>query len=300
MKYFKKYLPYILIILLFVLSTGVIFYAYKNSNSRYLKVVFLDVGQGDSIYIESPNGKQMLIDGGGGDNILPNLIKVMPLFDKSIDMLIVTNPDQDHIGGLVEVLKNYKVGMVIEPGTKTDTLIYENLEKEIIKNNITKKIARRGMHIVLDEERNIYFDILFPDRDVSDWERNDGSIVGRLVYKDQSFMLMGDATKYTENLIKWNENPQNLKSDVIKLGHHGSHTSSSLLWLEIINPDVAIISAGKNNRYGHPHEDTLDNLKSLNISFLATYLNGNIILKTDGVKMVYSKKIIYNLLRTQK
>lgn len=287
MKYFKKYLPYILIILLFIVGTGVIFYVYKNSNNRYLKVVFLDVGQGDSIYVESPNGKQMLIDGGGGSNILPNLIKVMPLFDRSIDIVIVTNPDQDHIGGLVEVLKNYKVGIVLEPGTKTETLIYENLEKEIIKNNISKKIAKRGMNIVLDEEKNIYFDILFPDRDVSNWERNDGSMVGRLVYKDQSFLLMGDATKYTENLIKWNENPQNLKSDVIKLGHHGSRTSSSLLWLETVDPDVAIISAGKNNRYGHPHKDILDNLKSLNIPFLATYLNGNIIFKTDGVQLIY-------------
>jgi len=287
MKYFKKYLPYILIAALFIFSAGFIFYSYKNLNSRYLKVIFLDVGQGDAIYVESPNGKQMLIDGGNGENILPNLIKVMPLFDKSIDMLIVTNPDQDHIGGLVEVLRHYKVGVVLEPGTKTETLVYKNLEEEIINNNITKKIAKRGMHIILDENKNIYFDILFPDKDVSNWERNDGSIVGRLVYNNKSFMLMGDATKYTENLIKWNENPQNLKSDVVKLGHHGSNTSSSLLWLETINPDVAIISVGKNNLYGHPHKDTLENLKSLNIPFLVTSLSGNIIFKTDGIKLIY-------------
>jgi len=286
MKYFKKYLAYILIILLFILSTGVIFYIYKNSNPKYLKVVFLNVGQGDAIYIESPNKKQILIDGGRGGNILPNLMKVMPLFDRSIDMLIITNPDQDHIGGLVEVLENYKVGMVLESGTKTETLVYNNLEKEIIKNKVIKNIAKRGMHIVLDEEKNIYFDILFPDRDVSTWERNDGSIVGRLVYKDKSFMLMGDATLYTENLIEWNENLKNLKSNVLKLGHHGSRTSTGLLWLEKVDPDIAIISAGKNNTYGHPHKEIIDKLKSLDIKFLETHKEGNLIFKTDGEVLI--------------
>jgi competence protein ComEC len=211
----------------------------------------------------------------------------MPLFDKSIDILVVTNPDKDHIGGLVEVLNNYKVSMVLEPGTIPSTLIYKNLEKEILENKIVKKNAKRGMHIILDEKKNIYFDILFPDRDVNNWETNDGSIVGRLVYGNKSFMLMGDATKYTENLIKWNENSQNLKSTVLKLGHHGSHTSSSLLWLETVNPDVAIISAGENNRYGHPHKEILDSLNSLKIPYLLTYKEGNIVFKTDGVNLVY-------------
>jgi len=287
MKYFKKYLPHLLIVSLFIIAINIIFFAYYRFQNNYLKVVFLDVGQGDAIYIEAPNSKQMLIDGGAGVEILPNLIKVMPLFDKSIDMIIVTNPDQDHIGGLVEVLKNYTIGSIVEPGTESNTLISQNLQKEILKNKIPKIIGKSGMHIVIDDKENIYFDILFPDRDVKDWERNDGSIVGKLVYKNKSFLLMGDATKYTENLIMWNENLKKLKSDVIKLGHHGSNTSSSLLWLETVNPDIAIISAGKNNRYGHPHKSVLDSLKFLNILYLATYEKGNIILKTDGEKIIY-------------
>lgn len=287
MKYFKKYLPYILIVFLFITAINILFFAYYRPRNNYLKVAFLDVGQGDAIYIEAPNGKQMLVDGGVGVEILPSLIKVMPIFDKSIDMIIVTNPDQDHIGGLVEVLKNYKIGMIIEPGTQSDTLIYQNLQKEILKNKITKRIGKKGMHIVLDDKENIYFDILFPDRDVSNWERNDGSIVGKLVYNDKSFLLMGDSTKYTENLIMWNENLKKLKSNVIKLGHHGSNTSSSLLWLEKVDPDIAIISAGKNNRYGHPHKSVLDSLKLLDILYLATYEKGNIILKTNGKEIIY-------------
>lgn len=287
MKYFKKYLPYILIISLFAIGSYFLYLSYTQSSGQYLKVVFLDIGQGDAIYIEAPNGKQMLIDGGPGIEILPKLIQVMPAFDKSIDILVVTNPDQDHIGGLVEVLKDYKVGMVLEPGTKSDTLIYKNLEKEIRENKINNQIIKSKTQIVLDEKRNIYFDILFPDRDVSSWERNDGSIVGKLVYGSKSFMLMGDATKYTENLISWSEDQKNLKSDVLKMGHHGSNTSSSILWLEIVHPIIAIISAGENNRYGHPSEDTLNNLNSLGIPYLMTYQKGNIIFKTDGIEILY-------------
>lgn len=288
MKNFRKYLPYILILILVISAIFIIYLIYtRDFVHKYLKVVFLDVGQGDAIYIEAPGGRQMLIDGGAGVEILPRLIKIMPLFDKSIDVVVVSNPDQDHIGGLVEVFKHYKVKMVLESGTTSDTLIFENLKKEISENKIPEKIARRGTKIILDEKKNIYFDILFPDRDVSNWERNDGSIVGRLVYGESSFMLMGDATKYTENLIGWNENVENLKSDVLKLGHHGSRTSSSLLWLEKVEPDVAIISAGENNRYGHPHQEILDSLESLNIPYLVTYKKGNIIFKTDGIKIIY-------------
>ena len=288
MKYFKKYFSYILIFFLFVVGFLLLYFSYLNQNQAYLKVIFFDIGQGDAIYIEAPNGKQMLIDGGAGNNILPNLIKIMPPFDRSIDVVVVTNPDLDHIGGLVSILKNYEVGFILEPGTNPKTIIYENLQKEIIDNNVNKKIVRRGDRIVLDQKENIYLDILFPDQDVSSWENNDGSMVGKLVYDNISFMLMGDATKYTENLIIWNEKEEVLQADVLKLGHHGSHTSSSLLWLEKVKPRIAIISAGKNNRYGHPHQDVLENLKSLSIPYLTTYEEGNIIFETDGNILVAS------------
>lgn len=288
MKYLKKYFPYLLIFLLFIIGFGLVFIAYLKHDNPYLKVVFLDVGQGDAIYIEAPNGKQMLIDGGNGDSILPSLMKVMPPFDRSIDIVVVTNPDLDHIGGLVKVLNDYDVDLVIEPGTSPTTLIYQNLEGEIVDNNIDKKIAKSGDRIILDQDENIYFDVLFPDQDVSTWESNDGSIVGKLIYNDISFMLMGDATKYTENLILWNEKEETLRADVLKLGHHGSHTSSSVLWLEKVKPQIAIISVGKNNRYGHPHQDILENLKFLSIPYLTTYEEGNIIFKTDGETLIAS------------
>ena len=194
------------------------------------------------------------------------------------------------MGGFVDVLENYTVGKVMEPGTEKHTLIYKKFEQEIATRNIPKIIARRGMKINLDTKNNIYFDILFPDRDVSGFNPNDGSIVGKLVYGSESFMLMGDATKYTEILVSQNENGDMLEADVLKLGHHGSHTSSTLLWLEKVKPEIAIISAGKNNRYGHPHQDVIERLTNLQIPYIGTYQKGNIIFKTDGVKLIESTK----------
>jgi competence protein ComEC len=286
MERFRKYQPYILLTFLFILTLSIWLFIgiYKNHNN-YLKVVFLDVGQGDSIYIEAPNGKQILIDGGPDAKLLSSLAKVMPFSDRSIDMIVATHPDMDHIGGFPLLIDTYEVSSIIENGGTSDSKIYSSLENKIIKNNIKKYIAKRGMHIILDDKRNIYFDIIFPDRDVTKLDSNDASIVGKLVYGKNSFMFTGDATTYTENLIGWNENDNILKSDILKLGHHGSRTSSGLSWLKIVNPKIAIISAGKNNRYGHPHKELLDRLSFLHIPFLSTAEVGNIIFESDGTKI---------------
>lgn len=284
----RKYLPQILLIILFILAIWAVILVYQKSHhSDYLKVVFLDVGQGDAIYIEAPNGRQMLIDGGPDAKLLSALSEVMPFADRSIDLVLATHGDFDHIGGLPLLFDNYKIKTIIQNGAISTTDISSSLEEKIEKNKINKVTARRGLHIILDQKKNIYFDILYPDRDISSLESNDGSIVGKLVYGDNSFMLTGDATLYVENLIEWNEKEETLQSDVLKLGHHGSRTSSSLLWLEEVNPSVAIISAGKNNKYDHPHKEILDRLSSLSIPYLSTAKVGNIIFKSDGVRLSY-------------
>lgn len=287
MKRFRKYLPYILLIAVIIIFAGIFYTTYSKGNqSNLLKVAFLDVGQGDAIYIEAPNGKQMLVDGGPDDSVIAELAQVMPFGDQSIDLVLATHTDADHIGGLSSVIEQYDVSHIIENGSSSSTRVFQNLENTIEKNNLDRVIARRGTRIILDKEFNIYFDILFPDRDVSNFtESNDGSIVGKLVYGQESFLLTGDATKYTENLIMRNETPDTLHSQVLKLGHHGSHTSSTQLFLEKVNPEIAIISAGKNNRYGHPHKDVLGVLERLGIPYFATYQEGTIIFKTDGVKL---------------
>lgn len=288
MERIRKYLPYTLLLFLFILTIGIWASLYlQGQHNNYLKVVFLDVGQGDAIYIEAPNGKQMLIDGGLDAKLLSSLAKVMPFADRSIDVVLITHPDQDHIGGLPLLLDNYKVSNIIENGASSDSKVSASLENKILKKKINKVIARRGMKIILDPKRNIYFDILFPDRDISKFETNDASIVGKLVYGNQVFMMTGDASKYTENLIEWNESDKTLKSNVLKLGHHGSRTSSSQLWLEKVNPEIAVISVDKNNKYGHPHKDVLDRLNFLNIPYLTTYDKGNIVFETDGESLIY-------------
>ena len=288
MNFYKKYLLHILTLVLFLIALflGCKLYA-VNSDNLYLKVAFLDVGQGDAIYIETPDGHQMLIDGGIDARVISKLSEVMPYGDRSIDVVLATHPDSDHIGGLPEVLDTYEISTFIDNGVLSDTKIYRNLEQKISKNKINKIIASRGMSIILDKEKNIHFDVLFPDRDVSKFDSNDGSIVGKLVYGNESFILTGDATIYTENLIKWNESDEVLKSQVLKLGHHGSHTSSSLPWLEKVNPEVAVISVNKNNKYGHPHKDILDRLSDLKIPYLTTSEKGTIVFKTDGEDISY-------------
>lgn len=290
MKYLKKYLVYFL---LFILFSSVILIWYfvfsKKPVNDFLTVAFLDVGQGDAIYIEAPNGKQMLIDSGPDGQVLASLAEVIPFGDRSIDIILATHQDMDHIGGFPYVLDNYKVSNIIENGGSSDTMIFKTLEEKVLKNKISKIIAHKGMRIIFDENRNIYLDILFPDRDINDLESNEGSIVGKLVYGESSFMFTGDASIYTENLISWNESSLILDSDVLKLGHHGSKTSSSVLWLEEVDPEIAIVSAGKDNNYNHPSKEVIDRLESLDIPYFETSKEGNIIFKTDGVQLVHSK-----------
>lgn len=288
MKKFHIYPIHIILVASFILIVWVLCMFYINNHYRgnILKVAFLDIGQGDSIYIESPNGRQMLIDGGPDNRVMQALGKVMPFGDRSIDLVLATHADADHIGGLPQVIEDYKVSQFIFNGVKSDTDKFGELQDKIQEKNIKEIIAEKPMHIILDQDKNIYFDIIFPDRDISKFtETNDGSIVGRLVYGNESFMLTGDATRYTEHLIMETEDSATLHSQVLKLGHHGSRTSSSELWLEKVNPEIAIISAGKKNRYGHPHKEVLDLLQKLKIPYIATYDKGTIILKTDGTKI---------------
>lgn len=288
MKKDRKYLLFILVGFLLIIAFIFVFYIYKDAKSKkYLRVVFLDVGQGDSIFIEAPNKKQILIDGGPDAKVLAQLSKVMPFYDRTIDLVIATHNDADHIGGLPLVFDYYKISNFIGNGASSSSSNYKVLKQKIDNNKVDEIVAKKGTKIVLDKENNIYLDILFPNMDIAKMDSNDGSIVSRLVYNEDTFLFMGDATVYTENLIKWSTDKSEIESDVLKLGHHGSRTSSSQFWLEEVSPRVVIISAGKNNNYGHPHNEILDRLKLLKIPYLTTYNNGNILFKTDGVNLKY-------------
>lgn len=274
----KKYQLLTIVLLLLVIDIFLIVLDVKYSK-KLLTFTMLDVGQGDALYIESPTGTQILIDGGPARKITAELTKVMPPLDRSIDAIVITNPDADHIAGFVDILKNYEVGLVLEPGTKNSSKTFQNLKNEIANKKIGKILARRGMR--LDLGGGAMLDILFPDRDVSNWTTNDGSVVARLVYGETAVMLMGDATSKTEKIILENIPAGRLDSDILKVGHHGSRSSTSRAWVEAVTPGQAFISSGKGNTYGHPHGEVLDTLTQIGAKILRTDQLGTITLKCD-------------------
>jgi competence protein ComEC len=270
---------------LLILFASFVWYAVFAESKQDLTVAFLDVGQGDAILIDTAGDRQILIDGGPNKKVLSELSKILPFYDRSIDVVIATHPDQDHIGGLLDVLERYKVNLVIEPGLESATAVYKGLENLIEEKGVKKILARRGMKLALSD--GAYLLVLFPDRGVSGMDTNDASIVAKLVYGDTSFLLTGDSPQKIENYLA-SIDANRLKTNVLKLGHHGSKTSSSETFLGYANPDYAIISAGKDNRYGHPHQETLDILKRFEIKTLRTDKLGAIIMKTDGENIILS------------
>ena len=276
----KSYIKYFLI-LIFVILTLIVWSLVldRESKSGVLTVAFLDVGQGDSIFIETPNGTQVLLDGGPNKKVLRELSELMPFYDRSIDMIITSHPDMDHIGGVPDVLRRFEVEHIMIPGVGSDTKVYEEMINVVQEKNIEILYARRGQ-IYLDQENNIYLDILFPDRDVAGFDKNLASIVAKLVYGEATFLFTGDSpTSIEEYLIGLD--PTALDVDVLKLGHHGSKTSTSPDYLGYTSPDYAIISAGKDNSYGHPHEEVLDALLQFDIKYFETS-EGTIVFECDG------------------
>lgn len=279
---FEKSKRYLFLALFLVLFIAVLVIIYLNVSYRKPELTFamLNVGQGDALYIESPTGTQILVDGGPPKKILSRLSRVMPLFDRSIDALIITNPDADHIGGFLDVLKTYKVGQVFEAGTFNDSATYKNLKNKINEKNIPVSLAKKGMRIDLGGGATI--DVLFPDRDVSDWTTNDGSVVAELVYGETKVMLTGDATTETEKIVLENNSLESLDVDVLKVAHHGSRTSTGEGFVKALSPEYAIISSDGGKKYGHPHKETIDKLNAFGSKIFRTDLLGTIIMKSDG------------------
>ncbi len=265
---------------LLVFTNIFVWYAvYKETPSKYLTVAFLNIGQGDAIYIESPTHNKMMIDGGPDQSVLGELRKVMPFYSRSIDTLLVTNPDSDHFSGFLNVMSLYHVNRIFEPGTKSNSDRYKQLEQAISDKKISDIIAKRGMTIHLGGGADLK--ILFPDQDVSKWATNDGSIVARLTYGSTSVMFTGDAPNKTEEYVL-SLDGQNVKSTILKEAHHGSKTSASEPFISAVNPQYDIISAGLNNKYGHPNKETTDLLDKLKIPTLITFKVGTIIARSDG------------------
>lgn len=278
----KKYIQLGIALALIFLSSY-LWYSMLASSSPQLTVSFLDIGQGDAIFIQSPTGKQVLIDAGPDTSVLRQLGKEMPWYDKSIDMVIETHPDKDHIGGFPLILDRYHIDYFVDPGAKNENGVQDVLDAKVKEQNITRILGRRGE--VFDLGDGVTLSVLYPDHDVSKVPSNDGSMVMRLTYGDTSFILTGDAPKETEEKIL-SKDSSIISAQVLKLGHHGSESSTAASFLQAVHPTYAVVSAGVNNRYGHPHQAVIDLVKKFGITIVSTQKSGTIRFHSDGTTVV--------------
>jgi len=248
--------------------------------STELRVVFLDIGQGDAILIQTPQ-QNILVDGGPDKSIVRKLDQYIPITKRHIDLMILTHPDRDHLTGLVEVLRRWSVGAVAESGLRSYSPAYVEFDSLIKSKNIKRHIINTPQRIVFKD--NLFFDFLWPSSkeliEDNEGDCNFLSLVAMLNYEDNNFLLTGDATKETEEELM--SQGLNLKADVLKVGHHGSKYSSGLNFLKETEPEYAIISVGKDNNFGHPSLRVLDNLRKIKAEVLRTDKKGDIIFESN-------------------
>lgn len=256
---------------------------WEMERSRNLTVAFLNVGQGDAVFIESPTGVQVLVDGGPDRSVLRELGKMMPWWDRHIDMIIATHPDADHISGLVDVLQRYTANYILRPGVQNDTPQTESLLLSVAQEGAKEILARRGQ--VYDLGGGVYLEILFPDRGVSGLETNTASIVARVVYGNTSVMLSGDSPQAIEEYLVALDG-ERLQSTILKAGHHGSKTSSAVSFVGYVAPETVVFSRGCDNRYGHPHQEVVDLFARFEIPTKDTCDDGTVIFESDGTTLV--------------
>ncbi|MEA2097536.1 MAG: MBL fold metallo-hydrolase [Patescibacteria group bacterium] len=296
----KKYL-YLILISLFLFNIFAVIAFYQQKPIQAPEIIFLDIGQGDSALINAGDDLQILIDGGDGKDILDKLGEHLPFYDRKIELVIMTHPDKDHMGGLVEVLKYYEVERVLETGIECEKAICEEWDRLIEEKNIPVKYAEFGQRI---KAGNIEMAVLYPFENLEGKEvknSNDASIVLRLVIddslfkikknsdksqrilnppaggqNDNSILLTGDAGFPVEKELL-NKNI-NVKAKILKVSHHGSKYATSNEFLRAVNPEKAIISVGKNS-YGHPAEELLNRLKNMSIEIFRTDKTGDWVLE---------------------
>ena len=239
-----------------------------------IKIHFIDVGQGDSIFIELPNNETMLIDAGESskEEVVSEYINTLGY--NKINYVIGTHPHSDHIGGLAHIINSFNIEKIYMPKALSTSKTYENLLNTIYKNKKNIITAKAGIKII--DEDNLKINILAPNNNNYS-NLNNYSVVIKINYKSKSFLFMGDAEILSENEIL-----TDVSADIIKIGHHGSDTSSSESFLSKVNPKYAIIMVGENNKYNHPNQTILDRLERNNIITYRTDLNGNIVITSDG------------------
>lgn len=290
----KKVFNNTVLVLLLIIAAAV-WLAIASCPDNLLHIYFCDVGQGDAILIKTPQGRQILIDGGPDDRVLKCLSRALPFYDRSLDLVILTHPHADHLGGLIEVLRTYQIKKVISwqiPYRSADFREFVDLVRR--KNLPVWKVAA-GDVLALDQQveaevwyplSNEQLSVLGAESasgasiDPYDGENiNDSSIVLRLVCGDFETLLTGDAPETVQQLLL--QQGMVKQSDVLKVAHQGAKDGLDEDFLKRVSPKLAVISVGKNNRYGHPHTETLEELKNAGVEIKRTDRDGTIEVVSD-------------------
>ncbi len=274
-QYGKVFFLVICVSILLVSVYVIIFHA----TTQTLRVSFLDIGQGDSILIQTPSGHDMLIDGGPTDAVLEKLHQRMSYFDRDIDVMIATHGDADHITGLIPVLEQYDVKQFVKSPIEAHTGIFDDLLSHITQEGSEVHTGEKGD--VIDFGDGVVAYVLYPGADISPkTETNDASVSVVVTYGEQSFLLTGDLGSTHEGELIQAILPKHITA--YKAGHHGSKYSSGEQLLTYIKPEYSVISAGADNKYGHPNQEAIGRLQKYSKEILSTIDRGTITFVTDG------------------
>ena len=263
----------------FLIMVTIMVTQFLNSSSTDFKMVFCDVGQGDSIYIRAFS-EDIVVDGGpeGSDRTISDcLASHMPLFDRNIELMVVTHADSDHYAGFLDVLDSYTVSNFATSYGDSDVLGYQALLNKLGKNGVEVRRLTQGERIRINDEVKI--DVLWPPSAFTDIDedRNNSSLVFLVDYNDFEAILTGDLDKEYLNLLVHDLS----QIEIFKLAHHGSKTGTNENTFKTFRPEISIISAGKNNRYGHPHKEVIDVLNRFDLKYLSTK-DGDIVIMSKG------------------
>lgn len=250
-------------------------------NNNSFKVHYIDVGQGDSILVQS-NDKNLLIDAGPRKSQDKLLDYLKSLNIKKLDYVIATHPHEDHIGGMGQVIKNFEIGKFYSPKVTATTKTYEYMINQLKNKNLKINVIKAGSGNDIDLGEGAKVEVFSPINSKYK-DLNDYSPIMRISYNNNSFLFTGDAEKIAEKEVL--DSGANIKSDVLKFGHHGSSTSTTQEFFKKVSPSIGVISCGLNNDYGHPHKEILKLIKDNNLTVYRTDKDGNVVLKSDGNKI---------------
>jgi len=254
---------------------------FQLGTNKEFKVVFFDVGQGSAIFLETPNKTQILIDGGPSAKAVEKLGQIMPFWDREINLLVSTHPDSDHLTGLVEVLKSYRVDSVASTGIVGTTKEFEEFSRQAIKEKADKVVLKRGDRITVG--KNLTIEVLAPFDSFEGKQAKDtntSSLVLKVSWGESDFLLTGDASVSVERKLISSDSV--LDCEVLGVSHHGSDSATSDEFLEKVSPEIAVIQVGKGNKYNHPSQIVLERLEKYGIRVLRTDEVGDITFLADS------------------